>query len=55
MPRRIRTKEELLTRASIDKFLVGDTKDLHDARELFLLIFTGEDREAGIELRQNAA
>lgn len=45
------TKEEALPAASVDQILIWDAKDLHNARQLLLLIFTREDRIARVELR----
>lgn len=41
-------EEESLSGATIDEVLVWGPQDLHDARQLLLLVFTREDREPGI-------
>lgn len=43
-----RVKEELLSRALLDQMLLWRTKYFHDAGQLLLLIFTGENRHPGV-------
>ena len=50
-----RTEEEALARAAVDEVLVRDAHDLHDARELLLLVLAGEDRVARVHLGEDAA
>ena len=48
------TKEELLSRTPVDEVLVRNAEDLHDARQLFLLVLAGEYWEAGVKLGEDA-
>lgn len=49
------TEEDILARTLINDVLVGQTEDLHDARQLLLLVLSREDGEAGVELGEDAA
>ena len=51
----IPTEEELLAGTLVDEFPVGSSQDLHDARQLLLLVFARENREASIQLSQDTA
>jgi hypothetical protein len=48
------TEKEFLPGATVDKFLIGNTKNLHDTGKLLLLILAREYGEARVQLRQNA-
>lgn len=48
------TEEESLSGATIDEVLIWGLQDLHDARQLLLLVFAREDRESCIELGEDA-
>jgi hypothetical protein len=48
------TEEESLSRATINKILVRGAQDFHDARQLLLLVFTGENRKSSVQLSENA-
>lgn len=41
-------EEESLSRATIDEILIGGTQNLHNAGQLLLLVFTGENREPSV-------
>lgn len=49
------TEEDILARTLVNDVLVGQTEDLHDARQLLLLVLSGKDGEAGVELGEDAA
>ena len=48
------TKEESLSLTAVDEVLIRDAENLHDTRELLLLIFTWEDGKTSVELGQDA-
>lgn len=48
-------EKEFLPRAAVDQVLIRHTENLHNARELFLLVLAREDREASVQLSKNAA
>jgi hypothetical protein len=48
------TEEESLSGATIDEVLIWGPQNLHDTRQLLLLIFTRKDRESRIELGEDA-
>ena len=50
-----RVKEQLLPRAPLHQMPVGRSKDLHDTRQLLLLVLTRENRIPGPELREDTA
>lgn len=47
-------EEESLSGATIDEVLIWGPQNLHDTRQLLLLIFTRKDRESRIELGEDA-
>jgi len=47
-------EEESLSGATIDEVLIWGPQDLHDTRQLLLLVFAREDRESCIELGEDA-
>ena len=48
------TKEEPFAGTAVDEVLVWGAKNLHDTRQLLLLIFTREDGKAGVQLSKDA-
>lgn len=48
-------KEKFLARASFDQIPIRHAKNLHDTRQLLLLVLTREERVARIEFRDDAA
>lgn len=49
------TKEELSPGRSVDDAVIRHSDDLHDASQLFVLIFARENRYTGIQLGKDAA
>lgn len=49
------TEEKPLARTAVHKVLVWDSQDLHDARQLLLLILAGKYGEPSVKFGQDTA
>ncbi len=47
------TKEKAFARAAVDEVFVRNAEDLHDTRQLLLLVLSREDRETCVQLSEN--
>src|ERR1700737_4785295 len=51
----IAIEEELLPSRFLDEILFRRAENFHDTGELFLLVFAGEERIAGVQFREDTA